>query len=100
MTNQFGERLRQLREKQDLFLRQVASALEMDTAHLSKIEKGVRQLKKEQIAIVADVLNADKDELTTLWLADQVIGVVKDDSLGLKALQVAEHEIKQKKSKA
>jgi transcriptional regulator with XRE-family HTH domain len=56
MTNQFGERIRQLREKQELFLRQVAPSLDMDTAQLSKIEKGIRQIKKEQIDILAEVL--------------------------------------------
>ena len=49
MQSQFGAKIRALREKQNLFLRQVASLLEMDTAQLSKIEKGSRQLKREQI---------------------------------------------------
>jgi transcriptional regulator with XRE-family HTH domain len=44
MKSQFGERVRSLREKQNLYLRQVAPLLEMDTAQLSKIEKGLRQL--------------------------------------------------------
>ena len=43
MKSQFGERIRALREKQNLYLRQVAPLLEMDTAQLSKIEKGLRR---------------------------------------------------------
>ncbi len=63
MKSQFGERVRTLREKQNLYLRQVAPLLEMDTAQLSKIEKGLRQLKREQITILADILKVEKDEL-------------------------------------
>ena len=93
MKSQFGERVRTLREKQNLYLRQVAPLLEMDTAQLSKIEKGLRQLKREQIAILADILKVEKDELLTLWVADQIIEVTNDEDVALKAMQVAEKEI-------
>ena len=93
MKSQFGERIRSLREKQNLYLRQVAPLLEMDTAQLSKIEKGLRQLKREQITILADILKVEKDELLTLWVADQIIEVTNDEDVALKAMQVAEKEI-------
>jgi transcriptional regulator with XRE-family HTH domain len=93
MKSQFGERVRTLREKHNLYLRQVAPLLEMDTAQLSKIEKGLRQLKREQITILADILKVEKDELLTLWVADQIIEVTNDEDVALKAMQVAEKEI-------
>ena len=99
MNSQFGERIRTLREKQNLYLRQVAPLLEMDTAQLSKIEKGVRQIKKEQIPILADILKTEKDELLILWLADQLYDVVKDEKLANEAMQVAEQKINSKKRK-
>ena len=99
MESQFGERIRFLREKQQLLLRQVASKLEMDIAQLSKIEKGLRQLKREQIPILADILKASSDELMTLWLADQIYAVVKDEKLANEAMQVAEKNINRKKRK-
>ena len=49
MSSQFGNKIRTLREEQNLLLRQVASILEMDTAQLSKIERGERQAKKETV---------------------------------------------------
>src|ERR1700732_4943106 len=94
MKSQFGERIRKLREMQNLYLRQVAPLLEMDTSQLSKIEKGLRQLKRDQIAILADILKVDKDGLLTLWVADQIIDVTKGEDVALKAMQVAEKEIK------
>ena len=97
MNSQFGQRIRELREKQKLYLRQVAPLLEMDTAQLSKIEKGLRQLKREQIPIIAAILKASSDELMTLWLADQIYDVVKDEKMANEAMQVAEKKINLKK---
>ncbi len=99
MKSQFGERVRTLREKQNLYLRQVAPLLEMDTAQLSKIEKGLRQIKREQIAILAEILKASSDELMTLWLADHLYAVVKDEKLATEAMQVADMKINLKKRK-
>lgn len=99
MESQFGKKIRILREKQNLYLRQVAPLLEMDTAQLSKIEKGVRQLKREQIPVLAEILKTSSDELLTLWLADQIYAVVKDEKLANEAMLAAEKNINQKKSK-
>jgi transcriptional regulator with XRE-family HTH domain len=99
MNSQFGEQIRTLREKQHLYLRQVAPLLEMDTAQLSKIEKGLRQVKREQISILAEILKASSDELMTLWLADQIYEVVKDEKMANQAMQVAEKKINLKQRK-
>jgi transcriptional regulator with XRE-family HTH domain len=97
MATQFGEKVRELREQQHLYLRQVAPLLEMDTAQLSKIEKGSRQLKREQIPLLAGILKANADELLVLWLADQLYDVVKDEDVALKAMEAAEEVIMNKK---
>ena len=99
MESQFGVKIRALREAQNLFLRQVASLLEMDTAQLSKIEKGSRQLKREQIPVIAEILKTDKEELLTLWLADKVYDVVKDQDVALKAMEVVEEELKNQRKR-
>lgn len=99
MDSQFGEKIRALREQQNLYLRQVAALLEMDTAQLSKIEKGARQLKRDQIPVIASILKAQTDELLTLWLADQIYAVLKDEKLANEAMQVTEEKIKYKKRK-
>ena len=99
MNSQFGEKIRTPREKQHLYLRQVAPLLEMDTAQLSKIEKGIRQLKREQVPIIAGAIKASSDELMTLWLADQIYAVVKDEKLANEAMQVEDKKINLKKHK-
>ena len=99
MATQFGERIRELRTKQNLLLRQLASQLDVDTSIISKVERGDRQLKKEQIPLLAQILKADVEELQTLWLADQIYEVVKDEKMANEAMQVAEKNINLKKKK-
>lgn len=96
MTTQFGDKIRSLRTGQKMLLRHVASALDIDTALLSKIERGTRVIKKEQIPLVAEVLKADKAELITLWLADQVMNVLRDEKMADEALKTVSKNIKKK----
>ena len=97
MASQFGEKIRELRIKQNMLMRQLASKLDVDTSIISKIERGERNMKKEQIPLLAEILNIDKNELLILWLADQIIVITKDEEVALRALQVAEAEIKYRK---
>ena len=99
MASQLGERIRELRTKQSMLLRQLASQLDVDTSIISKVERGDRQLKKEQIPLLAQILKADLEELQTLWLADQIYDVVKDEKLANEAMQLADKKINLKKKK-
>jgi transcriptional regulator with XRE-family HTH domain len=92
--NQFGSKIKKLREAKHLLQRQVAAQLEMDTPMLSKIERGERKARKEQVPLFAEILKADNEELLTLWLADQITYILEDESLALQAMQVAEEEVK------
>lgn len=92
-------RIRELRTKQKLLLQHVASKLDVDTSIISKIERGERPIKKEQIAVLAEILQADKEELLILWLKNQIIDVKKDKYLAIKAMKVTGYEIKYRKTK-
>lgn len=94
MANHFGERIRQLRERNNLLQRQIAAQLDMDTPMLSKIERGERRAKKLFIAQFAKIFNADEKELLTLWLADQLYDVAKDEDVAISALHVTEKSIR------
>lgn len=99
MATQLGEKIRELRTKQSLLLRQVASILDVDTSIVSKMERGERPIKKEQLEILADILKADKEELQTLWLADQLYNVIEGQPMADAALESVFKNIKLKKSK-
>ena len=97
MATQFGERIRELRTKQNLLLRQLASQLDVDTSIISKVERGDRQLKKEQIPLLAQILKADVEELQTLWLADQLYNMVQGEPMADEALKSVTKQIKKTK---
>jgi len=97
MATQFGERIRELRTKQNLLLRQLASQLDVDTSIISKVERGDRQLKKEQIPLLAQILKADVEELQTLWLADQLYNMVQGEPMADEALKSVTKQIKKSK---
>jgi hypothetical protein len=98
MKSQLSDEIR-TRGDQKFDLRQLASLIEMDTAHLSKIDKRLRQLKRKQIPIITDIVRVSSDELMTLWLADQIYAVVKDEKLANEAMHVAERHINLKRKK-
>jgi transcriptional regulator with XRE-family HTH domain len=75
----FANKIRQLREEKQLLQRQLSAALEIDTPMYSKIERGERRAKREQIIILANLFQIDQKELLTLWLADQVMAVIADE---------------------
>ncbi|GAC1597548.1 MAG: helix-turn-helix transcriptional regulator [Ginsengibacter sp.] len=84
--NTFGETLRQLRESKGLLLRQAAAALEIDTALLSKIERGDRNLKREQVVQVAALYGMPERELLIRWLSEKINDLLTDEPFALEAL--------------
>lgn len=94
--NNFGNRIKELREQKGLLQKHVANQLDIDTPMLSKIERGERNAKKDHVLILAKLLEVPVDELLSLWLAGKVYNIVKDEKTAIQAMQVAGEEIKLK----
>ena len=93
----FGDKIKELREEQGLLQRQLAAVLEIDTPMFSKIERGDRRAKREQVIKLAKYLQQDEKEMLTLWLADKFIDAVEDEQerdLCNDAIIVAQEKIK------
>ena len=88
-----GHRIRSLRESQELLLRQVAAAIEIDQALLSKIERSERIATKNQIIGLASFFEIDERKLLTLWLGEKIAYKIKDEDVANDALKVAEKTI-------
>lgn len=88
-----GKRIKELREEKGLLQRQLAAELEIDSPMYSKIERGERRAKREQVIKLAELLKTDKNELLTLWLAGQVNELVKDESTALKAIEIVKEHL-------
>lgn len=89
-----GELLRERREKKGLLLRQVAALLDIDTAILSKVERGERKANKEQIIKLAEILDLNKDELLVHYLSEKIAYELMHEDVASKTLKVAEERIK------
>ena len=97
--NTLGQILREQRESKGLLLRQVAAALEMDTALLSKFERDERNPNKEQVLAFAKYYNANPDELLLAWLSDKIANEVQNEDLASQALKEAGKKVEQHKKK-
>lgn len=93
----FADRIKQLRDDKQMPQRQLAAALEIDTATYCKIERGDRRAKREQVITLANLLKTDREELLTLWLADQIYSVVKDEENAQKVLDIVHDSIVESK---
>lgn len=67
----FTEKIHQIREERNLYQKDLAKVLSIAPTYC-RIEKGKRRAKREQVITLASYLNEDKEELLSLWLADEV----------------------------
>ena len=75
-------------------LRKVAALLDIDVSILSKKERGERPLSKDVVTKLAKIYKHDEDELTVLYLNQKIVNEVGEVDLALRAIQVAEEQIK------
>ena len=90
----FGDIIKTERENKGLLLRQVASALEIDQAIISKFERGERKPTKEQVEKFAEFYDLDKNKLITSWLSDQIANTIPYEINIKEVLVLAEEKAK------
>lgn len=100
MSTIFGNKIKTLREEKQIPQRQLAAALEIDTATYCKIEKGDRRAKREQVNVLADLLAVDSKELIRLWSADKVYDIIAEEEEATQILNVVAESIVQYKRKS
>jgi Fic family protein len=90
--------LKNAREQKGLKTREVAQILGIDQALISKFESGTRRPTKDQISKLSQLLEIDYETLMIAWLKEKILYEIGDDEFALKALMVAEQEIKYNKT--
>ena len=98
MNNQktFGQTIRNYREAKGLLLRQLAAALEVDTAFISKMERDEKQATRVHIEKLAIVLKVAHDELLTIWLSDKLLNTLEEEPSAYNVLKLTERRLKTK----
>ena len=89
----FGERIRKLREEQELPQRKVAALLDIDSSLLAKYERNERHPSKELIIKIADLFNIDSIELAYEVLSDKIAYQILEEEADTKILRVAETKV-------
>ena len=89
-----GQKIKELREKKKMLQRELASKLEIGDGFLSKVERNQKVLKKEHLLSISEIFNYPYTELETLWLANKVYDIIKDENQAIQVLKVAEQELK------
>ena len=92
--------IKNAREQKGLLVREVAQALGIDAALVSKFESGARKPTKVQVQKLAILLGIKADELMVLWMKERILDEIGDDDLGYRALVLAEAEVKYRKIKS
>jgi transcriptional regulator with XRE-family HTH domain len=85
--NLLGERIRELRERNGILLRQLAAFVEVDTALISKLERAERRATRDQVIKIAEFLHVKEGELINLWLADRIVDSLEGESNSTEVLR-------------
>jgi transcriptional regulator with XRE-family HTH domain len=100
MSTIFGDKIRMQRIEKRITQRELAAAIEIDTATYCKIEKGDRRAKREQVITIANLLEIDTKELIRLWSADKVYAIIAEEEEATQILNVVAESIVKYKRKS
>ena len=65
-----GQLIKELREKNGMFQRELSHQLSVGDAYLSKVERNKKILKREHLKVISEIFNEPIENLETLWLAN------------------------------
>ncbi len=92
--DRFGDIIRKRREEKGMLLRQLAALIDMDTAILSKVERGVRRARREQVEKIAKALDLNENELMVEYLSENIAYEILDEVSAMEVLKAAEDKVK------
>jgi transcriptional regulator with XRE-family HTH domain len=88
-----GEIIRSLREQRNLSLREVSTAICVDTSLLGKIERNERQATRDQIKQISIFFQIDEKQLMKELISDQIACKIIEEHADIDILKVAEAKI-------
>lgn len=83
-----GERLRELRDSRNLMQREVGAIIEVDGAFISKVEKNEKPINRKHLEKLSRFFNIDESELHSLWLADKIRAILKNEVYASQAISI------------
>jgi len=95
----FGDIIRSSREAKGMLLRQLSALIEVDSAILSKIERGERKARREHVVKIAKALELDEREILIEYLSEIIAYEILEEDSANYVLKVAESKIEYLRSK-
>lgn len=89
-----GQKIKLLRESVGMLQRELATRLDIGEGFLSKVENDQKLIKREDLKKISKIFKVSHKELETLWLANKLYYIIKNESQGKEALKVAEEQLK------
>lgn len=86
--------LKTARELKNMKVREVSHETGIDQALISKFETGTRKPTRDQLPKLAAVLEIDLETLMVAWLKEKILYEIGNEEFALKAMKVAEEEIR------
>lgn len=83
-----GGKLKQLRDQRNLKQREIGAIINVDGAFISKVENNDKSINRNHLQKLSKFFNIEEDELQSLWLADKIRLVIKEESLGKQAVEI------------
>jgi transcriptional regulator with XRE-family HTH domain len=87
---EIGTWLRSLRTERGLILREVAAAVDMDMAHLSKIELGDRLPTPEQASALAEFYAVCPNEMEGARMAARILRELRNHPAAPRVMQIVQ----------
>lgn len=88
-----GSTLKSIREEKGLLLQDVTSITGINKTLLSRIENDKRLPTREQVNLLCNYYQIQKNEIIVQWLSDKIVYEMQDEDLALAAMQVAEEKV-------
>jgi predicted nucleotidyltransferase/DNA-binding XRE family transcriptional regulator len=92
-NSNFGTDIRELRLKKGLTLRELANAVQIDVAILSKIETGKRNASRQNVIKLARYFEVDENELLSKWITKKLKHQADKEDFTVSSMKVEEKKV-------
>jgi len=82
-----GQIIRKARETKGMLLRELAAELKIDSAVISKIERGERKPARELIIKIARILDLNEKNLMMSWISDKIVYAISEEEFWMGSLK-------------
>lgn len=88
-----GEKIKALRLSKGLVQRQIAEVLNVDIAYVSKMEHSEKPVNRAHLKKLSHLFDFPEQKLKTLWLADKLFELTKNEPEALKAVNLIQNKL-------